>query len=122
MKKLVDGQEMFDGQPVELYEGRFTGSFYMSDASGAEIATDDLVTFIVTARVSSPKFVHERKTGELKRQNTMKIQDAFRIDANEAKYLLDNMGASVEGVNDGMIEASSVEEEVEEPTLIKDWK
>jgi hypothetical protein len=114
-KSLVDGREFFDGQPVELYEGRFTGQFYMSEVTGAALANDDLVTFIVTARVEAPKFSYVKKTGDLKRSNTMRVQSVIPIDYNEAKFMLDNMNALVAGVNDGLIE-SVVEENISEET------
>lgn len=120
-KKLVDGQEFFDGQVVELYQGRFSGPFYMSDQAGLEASTDDLVTFVVTARVESPKFSYVKKTGELMRSNTMKVQDAFMVDANEAKYILDNMGQLVEGVNEGVIEAPSEDEGIQSQETFEDW-
>lgn len=114
-KKLVSGTEYFDGEPVEVYEGRFSGTFQMIEETAAALANDDQVTFIVTARVSSPKFSYVAKTGALRRSNTMKIEESYIMDAAEARYLLDNMGLDIEGVNSGIIEAPTAEPEPDTP-------
>ena len=119
-KTLIEGREYFDGEPVEIYEAKFGGSFQMLEETAAPLATDDLVTFIVTARVNSPKFTFVAKTGDLKRSNTMKVEEAFVIDKHEAKWLLDNMGEDVEGVNAGLVETG--EQQDTEPELFRgDW-
>ena len=122
-KILVDGREFFDGEPVEIYEAKFGGSFHMLEETAAPLASDDLVTFIVTARVSSPQFKYVTKTGELKRSNIMKIEEVFVIDKHEAKWLLDNIGEDVEGVNSGLLEGSEgSEEEQSQETFAGDWQ
>jgi len=103
-KDLRDGREFFDGEPVDLYEGRFSGPFIIEPEPGAAISNNDLVTFIVTARVDAPKFSYVRKSGDLKRSNTMKVLSVVHMDADKAKYLYDNAGVDVEGVNTGIIE------------------
>lgn len=108
-KDLRDGREFFDGEPVDLYEGRFTGPFIIEPESGAVISNNDLVTFIVTARVDAPKFSYVRKSGDLKRSNAMKVISVTHMDADKAKYLYDNAGVQVDGVNDGIIETSNAE-------------
>ena len=108
-KQLVNGKEFFDGEPVELYEGRFSGGFAMDPATAAPLATDDEVTFIVRVSVDTPKFTKVKKTNEIKRTNSMKVQEAFAIDPSEAKYLLDNMG-----------EVPVVEEPLEQEQ-VEDW-
>ncbi len=104
-KKLIDGVEYFDGQPVSIYEGRFTGSFEMVEEVAAPMTHDDQVVFIVTCRLEAPKFSYLKKTGDLKRSNTLRVEHSAIIDPHEARYLLDNMGEAVEGVNDGLIES-----------------
>lgn len=106
MKELKDGREFFDGDPVDLYEGRFTGPFIIDEANGASLSNGDLVTFIVTARVETPKFSYARKTGNLKRSNAMKVQHVKPISADKARYMYDSLGEEVDGVNDGIIEAA----------------
>lgn len=119
-KKLnAEGIEEFDGEPVEEYQAKLNGIFPMSDTVGAEVATDDLVTFIVTARVEAPNFKYNKKTGALQRLNTLRIQDAYAISADEARYLLDNMGEEVEGVNAGLIEDAAPTTDTQ-PSLIDD--
>lgn len=108
-KDLRDGREFFDGEPVDLYEGRFSGPFIIEPEPGAAISNNDLVTFIVTARVDAPKFSYVRKSGDLKRSNTMKVVSVVHMDADKAKYLYDNAGVDVEGVNSGIIETPSME-------------
>ena len=102
-KDLRDGKEFFDGDPIEVYEGRFSGAFEIEAESGAVMSNGDLITFIVTARVDTPKFSHVKKLG-LKRSNTMKVVSAVPMDADSARYLYDNAGIDVEGVNAGIIE------------------
>jgi len=105
-KDLRDGREFFDGDPVDLYEGRFTGPFIIEPESGSVMSNGDLVTFIVTARVDTPKFSYVRKSGDLKRSNAVKVVSVIPMDADKAKYLYDNIGADVEGVNAGIIEVA----------------
>lgn len=107
MKELKNGAEFFDGEPVALYEGKFSGAFLISESNGAPMSNGDLVTFIVTARVDTPKFSYVRKTGELKRSNAMRVQDVIPVDADKATFLYDSLGVSVNGVNDGLIETVS---------------
>jgi hypothetical protein len=108
-KDLRDGREFFDGEPVDLYEGRFTGPFIIEPDAGAVISNNDLVTFIVTARVDAPKFSYVRKSGDLKRSNAMKVLSVVPMDADKAKYLYDNAGVDVDGVNSGIIETPMIE-------------
>jgi hypothetical protein len=112
-KELHDGVEFLDGEPVEIYEGRFTGSFDIGD-DGISISTDDLVCYLVTARVSAPKFSFIRKSGKLKRTNSHTIESAIKLTPEKAMYLLDSIGAKVNGVNDGLVEFAVTEEEKEE--------
>ena len=108
-KELRDGREFFDGEPVAIYEGRFSGPFIIDEDRGATMSNGDLVTFIVTARVDMPKFGHIKKTGDLKRSNTMKVEAVVSMDGDKAKFLYDSIGQMVEGVNDGIIEIPGIE-------------
>jgi hypothetical protein len=108
-KELRDGREFFDGEPVEVYEGRFSGQFLIDEDHGATMSHGDLVTFIVTARVDMPKFVHVKKDNALKRANSMKVQSVVPMDSDKAKFLYDSIGESVEGINEGIIEIPSME-------------
>jgi len=106
-KDLRDGKEYFDGEPVAIYEGRFTGPFLIEEDDGSTISNGDLITFIVTARVDAPKFSYIKKTGDLKRSNTMKIVSVTPMDSDKAAYVYDQAGVSVSGINDGIIEIPS---------------
>lgn len=109
-KELRDGREYFDGDPIDFYEGRFSGPFEIESEYGAAMSNGDLVTFIVTARVDNPKFAHVKKLG-LKRSNTMKVISVVPMDADRARYLYDSAGIDVDGVNAGIIETASIDVE-----------
>lgn len=109
MKELINGIEYFDGEPVSVYEGRFTGTFDL-DTDAAALSYGDQVTFIVTARVDTPKFSRVRKTGDTKRTNSMRIEDVTQVSKDRAMYLLDSVGVKVFGVNDGIVETATLQE------------
>jgi hypothetical protein len=106
-KELVNGAEYFDGDKVEVYELRFLGSAYMSEADAAGLCNGDLVTLMVTVRLGDPKFSYIKKTGDLKRSNGAKVMKLVAFDPEQAAFIYDNLGIKVEGVNDGFIESSS---------------
>lgn len=122
MKELKDGREWFDGEAVDIYEGRFTGPFILDEANGASMSNGDLVTFIVTARVDAPRFTYMRKTGDLKRSNAMKVAAVVPISADKARFLYDSLSTSVDGVNNGLIETepSVIESADVKPDIIQD--
>ena len=125
MKELRDGHEFFDGELVEIYEGRFSGPFLMDEVDGASMSNGDLVTFVITARVDTPKFTYVKKTGDLKRSNVMKVQAVTPVDSDKARFLYDSLGQNVSGINDGIIEIPTgvVESEEVQPELINDdWE
>jgi hypothetical protein len=99
-KVLKDGSEYFDGELVDLYEGRFAGAFLIDPVNGAAFSNGDLVTFMVTARVDTPKFSHVKKSGDLKRSNAMKIEAVVPLDPEKARWMYDNLSVEIVGVND----------------------
>ena len=118
MKELDEyGREVFDGRVVALYETRFTGAIMLEPEDGAGMATNDQVTFIVTARVAPPKFSQVKKTGEYKRVNSLKLEEAVPIDPDIAAKLYDELKVQVGGVNNGPIEDGSLDEPEEEKDL-----
>ena len=120
-KTLKDGAEYFDGEQVDLYEARFAGAFFLDAPNGAAMSNNDLVTFLVTARVDTPKFSHVKKTGDLKRSNSMRVEKVVPLDAEKAAFMYDNVSVKVEGVNNGIIESAELEStDYEEPTVIQD--
>lgn len=107
MKILKDGREYFDGEVVGIHEARFSGNFILPEAEGAPMSNDDLVTFIVTARVETPKFTHSKKKGEqgvLKRSNTLRVETVVSVDPEKARFMYDNLGVEVVGLNDELPE------------------
>lgn len=107
-KVLRDGSEYFDGELVDLYEGRFSGAFLIDPANGAAFSNGDLVTFMVTARVDTPKFSHVKKTDDLKRSNAMKIEAVVPLDPEKARWMYDSLAVEISGVNDALPEASPI--------------
>ena len=123
MKVLKDGKEFFDGEIVDVYEGKFAGNFVMEDVQGAPLSHDDLVTFMVTARVESPKFTRVKKSGVLKRSNAMKIEAVVPLTSDKARFMYDSLGVDVFGVNEGIIESDPMTitpEEDAAPVVIED--
>lgn len=91
MKKLEsDGKEVFDGQTVEMYDGRFKGSFGMDDADASTISSGDEVFFIVTARAGMPTFSSPRKVKGLKRTNVFAVEDVMVVSGEKLKRMLDD--------------------------------
>lgn len=118
MKELKEGVEIFDGREVAEYAGRFSGTFDLDAVMGTALAHDDLVSFIVTARVSDAKFTTSKTTGIQKRINTLEIEEASALDPEKALWLYDQLGKVVAGVNE-LTEDAPVPEG--QPTLLGDW-
>ena len=119
MKELNEnGFEMVDGKKIQLYEIKFTGSMLLSPEDAASISTGDLVTFMVTARNGPPKFDQHKKKddykGCYKRINTFKLEGLVPLDNDEAKQIYDNLGEHIEGVNEGLVYVSFLEDEDDE--------
>ncbi len=94
--------EMFDGFAVALYDGKFGGTFDLDEDMAKEMAFDDVVTFVVTARVGGVG-ITDTKTGDIKRTNTFQVVNSVALDAPMAEKLLDSLGQSVNGVNAGQL-------------------
>lgn len=97
-KVLIDGLEYFDGEAVNAYELKLTGAYPMDAIDAAALSNGDTLTLLVTVRLQDPKFSRTRKHG-LKRTNTAKVEDLVSLDKNEAKFLYDSIGRSVDGIN-----------------------
>lgn len=105
MKELnEEGFEVVDGRTVRVYEIKFTGSIILEPEDAATIASGDSITCFVSGRVQPPKFSIVTKTGEMKRQNVIKLEALIPIDSDTAAFALDTMGVKVNGVNDGIID------------------
>lgn len=92
MKKLDNtGKEFMDGSPVEIYDGKFTGSFGMDDVDASGIAADDDVFFIVSAKAGLPTFSAAKKVKGLKRTNVFKVGDVRVVESDELEFILDQL-------------------------------
>lgn len=108
VKELVDGQEYQDGIPVDRYKGRYSGTWETDPSDGAPLSTGELVAHVVISRVSSPKFDTDKKSNELVRSNTYKIEEVIQLSIDRARYLLDSLDVKVNGINDGLVEVSTI--------------
>lgn len=95
-KNIIDNQERFDGFAVAVYDGKFAGSFDLEDDMGNELAMDDVVTFVVTARVGGANF-DTTKTGDIKRTNKFDITSATALDQTLANNVLNVLSQAPQG-------------------------
>lgn len=72
----------FDGFPVELYDGKFSGAFDVDEHVAQNIAHGDEVAFIVVASAKGAAFT-DTKDGQVKRTNTFKVTEALVVDDEE---------------------------------------
>jgi hypothetical protein len=112
-KQLQGGLEVFDGHTVKSYCGRLTGTFDIPNDIGIAVGTEDRVTYIVTARVQKSNLVKNTQTGEMTRVNTHAIEDVVALEPDTAIWVLGQIGALVQGVNDGLIEDEADDEDTE---------
>lgn len=94
---MSKAQDSIDGYAVELYDGRFSGTFEMDEAHGKQVAFDDVVTFVVVAEVASPKF-SQNKAGEVKRTNSFKVTNVKIVNGNTALEILNKADLEVPGI------------------------
>lgn len=97
-----NGQQRFDGFAVSVYDGKFSGGFDLEDDLGSKVAFDDVVTFLVSGRVSSVG-ITETKLGDLKRTNTFQVTSSVALEPKQAETLLTSLGEAVDGVNAGQL-------------------
>jgi hypothetical protein len=115
MKELnEEGHELVDGKAVKLYEIRFTGSIILTPEEASSIASGDSVSCFVNGRVQPPKFSLVKKTGEMKRQNVIKLESLVPLDPDRATQVLDNLDLKINGVNDGIVDTVYVLPEEEQ--------
>ncbi len=96
-KQLFDGQEQFDGYPVTLYDGRFSGTFELPENVGADLEYDEVITFLVTANVGKA-VLDATRLGDLKRTNTLKVTSAVPVAPGKLNSVFDviNYGESAD--------------------------
>lgn len=116
-KQLFDGQEQFDGYPVTLYDGRFSGTFELPESVGADLEYDEVITFLVTANVGKA-VLDATRLGDLKRTNTLKVTSAVPVAPGKLNSVFDviNYGESSDMgvVPSGGLEDDDLLEAVEE--------
>lgn len=111
MKELnEDGMETQDGEVVRLYDGTFKGTWVEEFEEAVTRSSGDVGVALVTYRIDTPKFAHIKKTGELKRTNSFMVEDVRHIDRDKAAMLFDSLGQKVNGINDGLVTTSNVED------------
>lgn len=121
-KNIVDGQERFDGFAVAVYDGKFAGSFDLEDDMGNELAMDEVVTFVVTARVGGANF-DTTKAGDIKRTNKFDITSATALDPTLASNVLNVLSQAPSGNQltiQGAIAAQEDEDLDDEDRAIQD--
>lgn len=80
-----DGIEYVDGRPVELYEAKIINAVPMNPEDAVGLSDGDEIVLQVVVRVETPKFVSNKKSGQLKRQNQFRIHEIIVMDTDEAK-------------------------------------
>lgn len=115
-KQLFDGQEQFDGYPVTLYDGRFSGTFELPENVGADLEYDEVITFLVTANVGKA-VLDATRLGDLKRTNTLKVTSAVPVAPGKLNSVFDviNYGESADV---GVVQLQADEEEFEEEDVV----
>lgn len=119
-KQLFDGQERFDGYPVTLYDGRFSGTFELPENVGADLEYDEVITFLVTATVGKA-VLDATRLGDLKRTNTLKVTAAVPVAPGKLNSVSDvinygvssDMGVVTEDLESEYLAAAEEEEDVE---------
>ena len=92
MKELTsEGKEFVDGKPIEIYDGKFRGSFGMTDEEAGPISSGDEVSFIVTGRAGIPSFSSPTKVKGLKRTNVFSVETVMVVDNSVLEKVLDNL-------------------------------
>lgn len=71
----------FDGFSVDLYAGRFNGSFDIETTDANDQSLDEEAYFVVRARVQGAQMKHT-KNGDLQRVNLYGVADVVRINSD----------------------------------------
>lgn len=95
-------QGRLDGLIVEMYDGKFGGTFEMDSEVGESIAYDDVVTFMVVAVAGKAAF-DTNKSGDLKRTNTFEVSNVSIVPNDVAVKIANQLGVLADGVNGGQL-------------------
>jgi NACalpha-BTF3-like transcription factor len=102
-------QGRFDGLPVEIYDGKFAGTFDMEPEQGEDVAYDDVLTFLVVA-VAGKVAIGATKSGDLKRTNTFEILNVNTVPQSLAIKVANELSVQADGVNAGQLSAFDQED------------
>lgn len=102
----VANQGRLDGLLVEVYDGRFGGTFEMDTEVGESIAYDDVVTFLVVAVAGKSNF-GANKSGDLKRTNVFDVSEVSIVPNELATKVANQLNAFVPGLNAGQLTLGS---------------
>jgi hypothetical protein len=109
-------QGRFDGFPIALYEGKFTGSFELDEQMGENLVFDEVATWIVTTRCSGATF-SDTKLGDIKRVNTFQVTSSVALDRSMASQLLKSVGVVPKGqrtIDDALNDVDSDDDDLKE--------
>lgn len=91
-----------DGLVVEMYDGKFGGTFEMDTEIGESIRYDDVVTFMVVAQAGRASF-DTNKSGDLKRTNVFEVANVSIVPNEMAVKIANGLGVLADGVNGGQL-------------------
>lgn len=81
-------QSRFDGLEVDQYLARFTGTFELEPHEVEYLSADSTIVAIVVARVDGAQFRVDKKSGEVKRVNTLDVQGFAVVDDPQLRETL----------------------------------
>jgi hypothetical protein len=113
-------QGRFDGFPIALYEGKFTGTFDLDEQMGENLVFDEVATWIVTTRCSGASF-SDTKLGDIKRVNTFQVTSSVVLDQAMAAQLLKGVGVVPRGQRTIQDALSDVDSDVDSGDDLKEW-
>lgn len=76
-----------DGFSVDIYDGRFSGTFEMDEEIGQDINYEDVISFVVVAAVGKANF-NTQKNGEVKRTNVFAVENVKILKPEVASQLI----------------------------------
>ena len=98
----MSNQGRLDGLEIDIYDGRFGGSFDMDTEVGQTISYDDVVTFMVVAVAGKANF-DTNKSGDLKRTNVFEVTNVQIVPDSMAVKMANELNVLVPGVNGGQL-------------------
>ena len=99
----MEATQKFDGMGIDLYAGKFSGSFDLETQDATDQAMDQEAYFVVRARVTGAD-MRTTRHGDLQRINIYAVADVVRIPTEvgfklqtvrSAQLMLDDMSADL---------------------------